>query len=1291
MNRFALLSFVGAALALPLHAGDSLLFKADFDAYSVKANFAKGEASARKFGEESLQLRMWPGAYGNVNSLAYSKGETCAWALKDNFDPRQGTVSFWVSSLGWKPSAKVFQWLFTARQHGFVLHIYKYVWGEYLMFYIEKPGADGKPRRFTASAHMPDDDWTSGRWHKIDATWNSQGMKLFVDGILPKDYRPKKGAPAVAKCEFAQPVEFPEASGKGEIVINANPVVKGLEKDERTAIDGLEIRSRALSAAEIYAAYTKVVPSKFGAVRAEHVAAIPSLHVQPVLDGRIGEAEWNDATRVPIANIAPFSKIRDTKLQGEMYVKRDSQNLYFALSSGRCAGKSRHFDRDANLWEDDVFELVLQSSSGEIYHFIVNSNGALYDERCGSWKWNSNAICKAKRSSSGWTAEVSLPFADIGGVPTSGNVGLSSFSSADSADIECVGWAPPGGGGYVARNGLGKFVETHNPLSILSTGSLDCGEVLLKVAGEAKFTAYVESENGEKTYASAAFPSQVWSFAASAGKHRICICAQLLDGTTALAWEKIFYVRQDIELAYDCHSREGFIEVRAELSGALAAKATQSGVKGELRLVSADDGKVAHSCEVASSNSSVNGRLPIDRLQKGKYFVEAEFEGVKGRKRFIVPDLAALKRKVGLDGSVPPPWIPVARGKGRSWRVLEREYFFENSPLPVRIASRCEDIFIKPPELCLDGRKIEWMQFKVEEERAEAVKLSGRGKCGIFSFDWSGELWFDGMYLLSVKMLGKGTLQSLTLDYAVPEKFARYVFKQGYRNSLFDWKDNRIGKIFDPKRHPENSLHWTSGMEKGFAFGSVSDANWANRQDEENVVYEKSRGKVTLTAKIISRSVEVKKPLDWKFVFQATPSRRADATWRAVNINGYFVPTMQNRQFGGYGEMAFADKRRHDRWTTPSNLKFRWPEWFLSEDSKPSKRTWKSASHLPFHSLAYCMPMHIGTNEGEFDYFFHDAVKLPSLTWSFREDGVAQTLYCVCDSRIWDIHLANLEWFLANTKATTGIYNDCAHVKYCENPRHGHGGLDAFGKSYSSVCWLEQREYFLREFRLMKKYGRNLRLHSPSADFVPFVMSFCDEIWTGEEFYASVLDSLECYTETVRKEEWQSAFNTDVRGVPFHLLAQYGRAAGSMAGGEATRRMFNKDAEWAERTLAACIVHDVPVSAAWIDAKTIDRWWVVKEELKLWDAKFVGYWQEGAAKGFAKGLLVSYYKLSSAAPYRFLAVVSNFSRDNLRLGSGVFPFAKAEAHEFWSGRDVAVKDIAELEISAKKFILLGVR
>ena len=1285
---FALMaaSVFAAACCAAAPADPSLSFNADFDAYSVKANFARGEASSRKFGEESLQLRMWPGAHGNVNSLAYSKSESCAYALKDNFDPRQGTVSFWVSSLGWKPSAKVFQWFFTARQKGFSLHVYKYVWGEYLMFYIETPGPDGKVRRFTASARMADEDWAAGRWHKIDATWNSGGMKLYVDGMMPKAYRPSRGAPAIPQNDFPQPVVFPAAADGGEIAINANPVRSGAGKDERTAIDDLKIYTRALSADEIRAAYVKVVPSFFGADNVKPVVGIPPLRAAVTSDGKIGGEEWADASRVPIASVAPFSKVRDTALTGTMRLKHGGGRLYLALESGRRAGRAAVKARDGNLWEDDCFEIALEDAKGIGYHFIVNANGAIFDERAGSRVWNSRAECRAATSDNGWTAEFSVPLEDIGGMPAKGNVGLSSYSAA--GEIECVGWARPGGGGYVSPSSYGTFTEVSAPFSVAGTGSLTDGEVDLSVSGAAKFSAFIESENGEKITASAAFPSQPWKFAAKPGNQRLFVKAQLPDGRSVLEWEKFFYVRHDIEVRCDCCSREKFIEVTAALSGASASAAAE-GINGEFRLVSADGSQVLSKSAARAAAAMAKGRLELPELPAGDYFVEAEFGGVKGRRKFRMPDLSALGRKVGLDRSVPPPWTEIARSGELSWRVLDREYAFTDGPFPSRIVSRGSAMFADAPELTLDGRAVRWSRFRVTEERGDVVRFSGRGECGNFEFGWKGELWFDGMYLLHLGMRGPGAVDSLELGYSVPEEFARYVFKQGYRDSLFKWRGGRIGKIFDPKRHPENSLHWTSGIEKGLAFGCVSDANWRNRPEEENVVFERKDGKVALSAKIISVKSEVKKPLDWKFVFQGTPSRRAEAEWRAVNINGYFTPTMQNRQFGGYGEMAFADRRRFDRWTTPSSMKFRWPDLYLAESAKPAKSKWKSASHLPFKSLAYCMPMHIGTNEPEYDYFFHDAVKLPSLTWSFKEDGVAQSLYCVCDSRIWDIQLSNLEWFLKNSRPLMGVYNDCAHVKFCENERHGHGGLDAFGKSFSSLCWLEQREFFLREYRLMKKYGRNMRNHCPSADFVPFVMSFCDEVWTGEEFHATVLESLECYSELVAKESWQAAFNTTIRGVPFHLLSQYGRAAGAMGGGEAVKRKFNGDPEWAERTLAVCLVHDVPVSAGWIDAKTVDRWWVIKEKLELWNAKFTGYWFDGAAKGFSEGLLSSRYELPTSAPYRQLVVVSNFSRADTALGAGELP--GGAVRELWSGRDLSPADIATLVVPAKKFVLLGVK
>ena len=661
-----------------------------------------------------------------------------------------------------------------------------------------------------------------------------------------------------------------------------------------------------------------------------------------------------------------------------------------------------------------------------------------------------------------------------------------------------------------------------------------------------------------------------------------------------------------------------------------------------------------------------------------------------------MPDLSAVAEKVGVEHTVPEPWTAVEKKAGRSWAVLDRTYAFGEGPFPVSIVSRGSELFARAPALRIDGKDIAWSGFRVTETHPDYVKFAGAGRVGPFSFSWTSELWFDGYYLVNLGMTGEGALSSLVLDYALPREFARYVMKQGYRDGLFFWKDDRIEKRFDPLAHPAESLHWTTGVEKGFAFGCVSDANWANLPDEANVVLTRDAATATLTAKIVSRPVEAKRPLAWQFVMQGTPSRRLRGEWRSDNSGGYRVPTMQNIQYGGYGETAFIDRRSPDRWTTPSNYRMKWPQWFLDAQAKAKAKLGGKAkpagrSHMPFFGLAYCMPMHVGTNEPEYDWFYHDAAKRPAITWSYKEDGVGQTEYCVCDTRVYDIYLKNMDWFLRNSAPNVGIYNDCAHTMNCDNERHGHGGVDAFGRRFSSVCWLPQREYFLREYRLVQKYGRIVKNHIPAADFVPFVMDFSDLVWPGEEFYGTVLENLECYTEYIPVEAWQSVFNANITGVGHHMLTQFGRAAGAMP--EAKRREcdFMKRPEWAERILAAALPHDVAVSAAYVDYKTVDRWWVVKEELKLWDATFHGYWFDDTLGTSTEKMYVSWYELPDGVEWRYLVVASNFSRQDAPLGIAKLPWAHSRVRELWNGVDVSDADLPSLVVPAKKFVLLGVK
>ena len=99
-------SFISGLLLLPflIFADDSLLFQADFDGFSVTADYAKGKKESTTFANPSLHLRMWEGITKKDNALVMDKTEECRYPIKDNFDPRQGTVSLWVAPLNWKTS-----------------------------------------------------------------------------------------------------------------------------------------------------------------------------------------------------------------------------------------------------------------------------------------------------------------------------------------------------------------------------------------------------------------------------------------------------------------------------------------------------------------------------------------------------------------------------------------------------------------------------------------------------------------------------------------------------------------------------------------------------------------------------------------------------------------------------------------------------------------------------------------------------------------------------------------------------------------------------------------------------------------------------------------------------------------------------------------------------------------------------------------------------------------------------------------------------------------------------------
>ena len=233
--------------ALVLSAAEpGLLLHSSFDKYSTIPDFAKNPKTQTTGIRPELQLRMYTGPKGKNNAVLLNNEENIAYTHTDNFNFKQGTVSFWVKPVNWKMSARgKFQTFFELRsgdtKYRFIIN--KINSGDALNFLIR---CNGK----SYGTVFPNTGWQTGEWHKIDCTWNSSGMKLYVDG------KPPKSGSAQEKI-FKEDPDFPESVRWASMRLNFFRGWK-VDPDWQTAYDELKIYDRVLSPEEIRKEYEAV-------------------------------------------------------------------------------------------------------------------------------------------------------------------------------------------------------------------------------------------------------------------------------------------------------------------------------------------------------------------------------------------------------------------------------------------------------------------------------------------------------------------------------------------------------------------------------------------------------------------------------------------------------------------------------------------------------------------------------------------------------------------------------------------------------------------------------------------------------------------------------------------------------------------------------------------------------------------------------------------------------------------------------------------------------------------------
>lgn len=216
------------------------------------------------------------------------------------------------------------------------------------------------------------------------------------------------------------------------------------------------------------------------------VTLIPQVAKGPAITGDLRDPVWQKGQA-----FGGFRLIKDGKPASQPTSARvlyDADYLYIGMTCYETDMDSlvaQTKERDGKVWADDCIEFLLDTANSKrsCYHFIVNSIGTLFDERCisadrGDASWDSRTVVKTGRTGGAWTLEMAIPFKDLGITPTPGLVWGMNICRARYAGVQEFSAYCPTPDGFVQPKSFGEVMLSTGmrdfpDFQLLSWGNLD--------------------------------------------------------------------------------------------------------------------------------------------------------------------------------------------------------------------------------------------------------------------------------------------------------------------------------------------------------------------------------------------------------------------------------------------------------------------------------------------------------------------------------------------------------------------------------------------------------------------------------------------------------------------------------------------------------------------------------------------------------------------------------------------------------------------------------------------------
>lgn len=1216
----------------------TLLFSANYNAQTEKADFAKGRPESLNF-KRSLQFGHLMG--GVVKSGFWTiANERCDYEMMGNFDPRAGTLSLWVCPFNWRPADKRSVVLFAAEIPGkYRLLLFKPAESPDLMLEVATLGTGGEKH----VVKCPAAHWPVKEWHKVDAAWSAQGLKLYVDGDLAgeegQETRPKDGA-----------YRFPAPEKGGVLSVVPNNYFKGpptSSPEDLTMVDELQIFDGALGANDVQKKYAEVRQSLSGGVYRKPLVTVPRSRLAVKLDGKISAGEWDEASRVPIEQLRGQKLLADH--HGVVLIKYDDQNLYLGFhASGETEPIAKATQRDGNVWEDGAFEVVLGCGEKNRMQFIINSVNAVFDILNGDRNWNGGKPTAAGRDGDGWSAEVALAFKELGVEPPKpGSRWAGNFMHDwDQQRGGYATWGLTADFGNLGSFGALVFGGESPGLRVELPGNPSTGKVGVSVglgsgpapAGDqVRCSLIAEGAPAQPTVKPLkAGENATFEVIAPGGKESLLsVTAVDSSGAELLIYDQCFTVKPPLEMAYRCWPQKRKLDVDLDL-GNLDAKSAallgRGGFKGQVALISGSKPSALSSTAVSPKTAKTTWELPFPKeLPVGQYevrvsLVTADGQRYEQKQPFEVPPDDFIKARSGIDHTVPEPWTPVQCQEGRLG-ILDREYLLGKSPWPVKMTSLGRPVLEQPVRwivVTADGEKeMQWDRPKLKEKFEDEVHLEGKGRLdnGKIKASYQARLEFDGQWLTTV-VLEPGPqpveIKSMRLEYAVPLESADYLLAPLVR----PWKEDRILlDIFDKidaggdVSHTPTGSFWLTGLKTGLFFFTPTDGNWVYQPDKPNVRVVRGPKQAEVMVLLIHKPVKLEKAATYTLGLTATPTKRQPPrSWNSGEHHWIF----QNGKWRSWISLVPGD-----------------PEC-LRRDLEAKKQ--KGTRFFYQYSCAGVI-----TGDHAYEQYWGPTWGAVGQNSGGASEGDFVT-FCVNSGGrelvIWQVENLARDFHV-------GPYFDMSGLAWCGNEAHGCGYTDSFGHKARSTQHLGFRDELKRIYKVAHKHGCWTFNHNHSM-FRIAVHTFTDLWLPGEQYTTAMTGQWDhFYTQKVPRTDYLVEMNPFIHGATMVFIPEYGRSS-EMAGEPDFERWGKEPYAWAaERLLTMLLPHDITYIGAYMCPKPGERVTEIFRQKGIVNridesrpaAVFTGYWDSPKIAVANPELLLSYYTVPKEP--RVVAILSN--------------------------------------------------